>query len=73
MRYLQRMNATDIKVLKQALRERRPPWPMEITYSKSSGSLRALPSLVKKMSATHENIFQMTLQVVVLLDECHSE
>ena len=65
---LQCGHATAIKVSKQALKERRPPWPMEITCPKTSGSLCALPSLVKRIeSVPHVKVFQMTLQVVVLL------
>ena len=42
---------------------------------KSSGSLRITCTTIsgKKKSATHAKIFQITLQVVVLWDDCHSE
>ena len=75
---LQCGHATAIKGFNQALRECRPPWWMEIIIPISPQKLWIITyyvhyNLWQKKSATHAKIFQITLQVVVLWDDCHSK
>ena len=55
------------------------PYPNGITFTKLGYSmfshiqLYVVLSLTKRYSAIHVKIFQMTLQFIVLWDDCHSE